>query len=76
MSMGTKLSRVWVVAGDASEVSRTGFLTQLMSKMFGINVETMLGVKIRAKLSKRAVMKQQWLGSVCLQQRRQSPIKT
>ena len=57
-------------------VSRTDFPTQLKSKMVRIDRETTLGVTVGAKLPRRAVVKEQQLGQVCLQQIRHSPIKT
>jgi len=57
-------------------VSRKNLLTQLKSNKVGIDREMMSRVTSGEKLSRRAVVKEQRIGQVCLQQRRQSPIKT
>jgi len=44
--------------------------------MVRIDTETTLGVTVKARLSRRAAMKEQGLGKVCLQKGRQSSIKT
>ena len=54
-------------------VSRTGFLTQLKSKKVEIGEEKMSQMIIKEKLSERAVVKENGLGRVCLQERRITP---
>src|SRR5882724_4983569 len=54
-----------LISSDQSHWLILTELTLLVSRM-----------TIRAELSRRAVMKEQKLGQVCLQQRRQSPIMT
>ena len=57
-------------------VSRMGFPTQLKCNKVGINKEKTLRVIVREKLSERAVVKEDGLGQVCLQERRLTPIGT
>jgi len=57
-------------------LSRTGFLTQLKCKKVRINREKTSQMSIRRRLSERAVMKENKLVQVCLQQRRLTPNET
>src|SRR5882724_2307344 len=57
-------------------LSRMGFLTQLKCKKVGIDKEKTSRVIVREKLSKRAVVKEDGLGWVYLQERRLTPIGT
>ena len=57
-------------------VVKNGLSEPTEEQMVGINGETTSRVTIRAKLSRKAVVKEQRLGWVCLQKRRQSPIRT
>src|SRR5882724_5697820 len=57
-------------------MSRTGFPTQLKCKKVGIDKEKTSRVIVREKLSKRAVVKEDGLGQVYLQERRLTPIGT
>ena len=57
-------------------VSNMGFLTQLKSKKVEIGEEKMSQMIIKEKLSERAVMKENGLGQVYLQERRITPIGT
>jgi len=50
-----------------------GFPFQSKSKKVRIDREMTSRMTVREKLSRRAVVKEQRLGQVCLQQRRQSP---
>ena len=54
-------------------VSRTGFLTQLKSKKVKIGEEKTSQMIVKEKLSERAVMKENGLGQVYLQERRITP---
>src|SRR5882724_1507801 len=58
------------------QVSRTGFLTRLKSNKVGISKGKTSRVIVREKLSKRAVMKEDGLGRMYLQERRLTPIGT
>jgi len=57
-------------------VSRMGFPTRLKCNKVGIDKEKMSRMIIRGKRSKRAVMKEDGLGRVYLQERRLTPIRT
>jgi len=57
-------------------IVRTGFLTRLKCKKVGIDKEKTSRVIVREKLSKRAVVKEDGLGRVYLQERRLTPIGT
>src|SRR5882724_12643568 len=61
---------------SASLLSRTGFPTRLKCKKVGIDKEKMSRMIVREKLSKRAVVKEDGLGWVYLQERRLTPIGT
>src|SRR5882724_2962356 len=56
-----------------TKVSRTGFPIQLKSKEVKIGNEKTSRVIIKEKLSERAVMKENGLRQVCLQERRITP---
>src|SRR5882724_8989955 len=70
--------------GDAPEstgslgivLSRTGFPTRLKSNKVGIDKGKTSRVIVREKLSKRAVVKEDGLGRMYLQERRLTPIGT
>ena len=53
-----------------------GFLTRLKGNKVGINKGKTSRVIVREKLSKRAVVKEDGLGRVYLQERRLTPIGT
>jgi len=57
-------------------LSRTGFLTRLKSKKVEISKGKMLQMIVKEKLSKRAVVKENGLGPVYLQERRMTPKRT
>jgi len=57
-------------------LSRTGFPTRLKCKKVRIDKEKTSRVIVREKLSKRAVVKEDGLGWVYLQERRLTPIGT
>jgi len=57
-------------------MSRTGFPTRLKCNKVGIDKEKMSRVIVREKLSKRAVVKEDGLRQVYLQDRRLTPIRT
>ena len=56
--------------GDMDYVSRMGFLTQLKCNKVGIDKEKTSRMIVRGKLSERAVVKEDGLGRVYLQERR------
>ena len=58
------------------KLSRTGFPTLLKSNKVGIDKGKTLRVIIREKLSNRAVVKEDGLGRMYLQERRLTPIGT
>ena len=57
-------------------LSRMGFPTRLKCKKVGIDKEKTARVIVREKLSKRAVVKEDGLRRVYLQERRLTPIGT
>jgi len=54
-------------------LSRMGFPIQLKSKLVSIGKEKTIRMIIKGKLSERAVVKENGLGQVCLQERRTTP---
>ena len=64
------------MVGGMVVLSRTGFPTRLKCNKVGIDKEKTLRVIVREKLSKRAVVKEDGLGWVYLQERRLTPIGT
>jgi len=54
-------------------VSRTGFPIQLKSREVDIGNEKMSQMTVKEKLSERAVVKENGLRQVCLQERRITP---
>src|SRR5882724_8089440 len=66
----------WEYYVCSNHVSRTGFPTRLKCNKVRINKEKMSRMIVREKLSKRAVVKEDGLGRVYLQDRRLTPIRT
>ena len=71
-----RIKGVFDDSGSLIILSRTGFPTRLKCNKVGINKEKMSRMIVREKLSKRAVVKEDGLGRVCLQERRLTPIGT
>src|SRR5882724_12270450 len=71
-----KITGVFDDSWSSIILSRTGFPTRLKCKKVGIDKEKTLRVIVKEKLSKRAVMKEDGLGRVYLQERRLTPIGT
>jgi len=71
-----RITGVFDDSGSSIILLRMGFPTQLKCNKVRIDKEKTLRMIIREKLSKRAVVKEDGLGRVYLQERRLTPIRT
>jgi len=71
-----RITGVFDDSGSSIILSRTGFPTRLKSNKVGIDKGKTSRVIVREKLSKRAVVKEDGLGRMYLQERRLTPIGT
>src|SRR5882724_3352412 len=71
-----RITGVFDDSGSSIILSRMGFPTQLKCNKVGIDKEKTSRMIIREKLSKRAVVQEDGLGRVYLQDRRLTPITT
>src|SRR5882724_10534465 len=71
-----RIKGVFDDSGSSIILSRTGFPIRLKCNKVGIDKEKTLRMIAREKLSKRAVVKEDGLGQVYLQERRLTPIRS